>query len=169
MDFIETITLSGQRQYILAAIHHANRRIRVLGTTAHPTHPWVIQAIRNLVMDLGETEQAAAVRFLIPDRDTKYPALIKEILNHTGITTVLSGVRMPRMNAIMQRWVKTLRAELLDPVRWPGTRPISGTRSSCTSGTTTSTAPNRALAAAAPLQELPHPLETDRIERLTIR
>jgi hypothetical protein len=42
MDFIETITLSGQRQYILAAIHHANRQIRVLGTTAHPTRAWVI-------------------------------------------------------------------------------------------------------------------------------
>jgi hypothetical protein len=31
-----------------------------------------------------------------------------------GITTVLTGVRMPRMNAIMERWVKTLRTELLD-------------------------------------------------------
>jgi Integrase core domain len=27
---------------------------------------------------------------------------------------VLTGVQMPRMNAIMKRWVKTLRAELLD-------------------------------------------------------
>jgi hypothetical protein len=27
---------------------------------------------------------------------------------------VLTGVRMPRMNAITERWVKTLRAELLD-------------------------------------------------------
>jgi putative transposase len=29
-DFIETITLTGQRQYILAIIEHANRRIRIL-------------------------------------------------------------------------------------------------------------------------------------------
>jgi transposase InsO family protein len=27
---------------------------------------------------------------------------------------VLTGVRMPRMNAIMERWVKTCRRELLD-------------------------------------------------------
>ena len=33
-DFIETVTLTGQRQYILAVIEHATRRIRVLGTTA---------------------------------------------------------------------------------------------------------------------------------------
>jgi hypothetical protein len=29
--------VSVQRQYILAVIEHASRRIRVLGTTAHPT------------------------------------------------------------------------------------------------------------------------------------
>ena len=39
-DFIETITLNGQRQYILAVIEHATRRIRILGTTAHPTADW---------------------------------------------------------------------------------------------------------------------------------
>jgi putative transposase len=37
VDFIETITLTGQRQYILAVIEHATRRVRVLGTTSHPT------------------------------------------------------------------------------------------------------------------------------------
>ncbi|MEY9926323.1 hypothetical protein ABH926_000945 [Catenulispora sp. GP43] len=36
-DFIETVTLTGQRQYILAVIEHATRRVRVLGSTAHPT------------------------------------------------------------------------------------------------------------------------------------
>ncbi|WP_218136373.1 hypothetical protein [Nonomuraea jiangxiensis] len=45
-DFIEIVTLSGQRQYILAVIEHATRRVRVLGTTAHPSATWVIQAIK---------------------------------------------------------------------------------------------------------------------------
>ncbi|MET8212933.1 hypothetical protein ABZT51_44760, partial [Streptomyces sp. NPDC005373] len=53
MDFIETITLTRQRQYILAVIEHATRRIPVLGTTAHPAAGWVTQAVQNLVMDLG--------------------------------------------------------------------------------------------------------------------
>jgi hypothetical protein len=44
MDFVETVTLTEQRQYILAAIHHASRRVRILGTSAHPTHAWVTQA-----------------------------------------------------------------------------------------------------------------------------
>jgi putative transposase len=70
-DFIETVTLTGQRQYILAIIEHANRRIRILGTTAHPTAGWVTQAIRNLVMDLEDAGRPA--RYRIRDRDRKFP------------------------------------------------------------------------------------------------
>lgn len=46
-DFIETVTLTGARMYILAVIEHASRRIRVIGVTAHPTAAWVTQAARN--------------------------------------------------------------------------------------------------------------------------
>ncbi|MEV4400000.1 hypothetical protein [Nonomuraea sp. NPDC049607] len=102
-DFIETITLNGQRQYILAVIEHTTRRIRVLGTTAHPSANWVIKAIKNLVMDLNDT--GCQARFLIRDRDGKFPALMNEVLAEGGITTVLTGVRMARMNSIMERWV----------------------------------------------------------------
>jgi len=54
-DFIETVTLTGAWMYILAVIEHASRRIRVLGITAHPTAAWVVQAARNLVMDLEDS------------------------------------------------------------------------------------------------------------------
>jgi transposase len=89
-DFIETITLNGQRQYILAVIEHATRRVRVLGTTAHPSASWVIQAIRNLVMDLHDADCRA--RLLLRDRDGKFPALMDEILTEAGIKTVLTGI-----------------------------------------------------------------------------
>ncbi|WP_194891433.1 integrase core domain-containing protein [Catenulispora pinisilvae] len=111
-DFIETVTLTGQRQYVLAVIEHATRRVRVLGTTAHPTAAWVAQAARNLVMDLEDA--GAAVKYLIRDRDAKFPPLFDEILAQAGIQVVLSGIRMPRMNSVMERWVQTCRRELLD-------------------------------------------------------
>ncbi|MGW0810887.1 integrase core domain-containing protein [Nonomuraea sp. NPDC002799] len=111
-DFIEAVTLSGQRQYILAVIEHATRRVRVLGTTAHPSGNWVIQAMKNLVMDLDDAGSRA--RFLLRDRDGKFPALMDEILAEAGIKTVLTGIRMPRMNSIMERWVQSCRHELLD-------------------------------------------------------
>jgi putative transposase len=78
-DFIETVTLNGQRQYIMAVIKHATRRVRVLGTTAHPSVSWVTQAIRNLVMDLDDADCRA--RYLSRDRDGKFPALMDELLD----------------------------------------------------------------------------------------
>ena len=101
-DFIETVTLTGARMYVLTVIEHASRRIRVLGVTAHPTAAWVGQAARNLVMDLQDA--GCQVKYLIRDRDGKYPDTFDAILAHAGIKVVLSGIQVPRMNAIVERW-----------------------------------------------------------------
>jgi transposase InsO family protein len=98
--------------YILAVIEHASRRIRILGATAHPTADWVTQTARNLVMDLEDA--GCQVKYLIRDRDGKYPALFDTVLADAGITIVRSGIRVPRMNAVIERWVRTRRRELLD-------------------------------------------------------
>jgi transposase InsO family protein len=111
-DFFETVTLTGARMYVLAVIEHATRRVRILGATGHPTAAWVAQAVRNLAMDLQDA--GCRARFLIRDRDGKYPALFDTILADAGIEVVLSGVRVPRMNAVMERWIQTCRRELLD-------------------------------------------------------
>ncbi|WP_222721376.1 integrase core domain-containing protein [Actinomadura sp. HBU206391] len=63
-------------------------------------------------MDLEEA--GCTARFLIRDRDGKFPGLFDTVLADAGIKIVLTGVRMPRMNAIMERWVQTCRRELLD-------------------------------------------------------
>jgi transposase InsO family protein len=104
--------VTGRHLFVLAVIEHATRRIRVLGATAHPAAAWVVQAARNLVMDLEDAD--SQTRFMIRDRDGKYPALSGAVLKDAGIEIVLSGVQMPRMNAIMERWVQTCRHELLD-------------------------------------------------------
>ena len=82
-DFFETVTLTGARLYVLAVIEHATRRIRILGATPHPTASWVAQAARNLVMDLEDAGSRA--RFLIRDRDGKFPGLFDAILAEPGI------------------------------------------------------------------------------------
>ncbi|MFI9781050.1 integrase core domain-containing protein [Streptomyces sp. NPDC051956] len=63
-------------------------------------------------MDLADTN--ATITCLIRDRDAKYPALFDETMSDVGIRAVLTGVRIPRMNAIIERWVQTCRHELLD-------------------------------------------------------
>ncbi|MFB9207608.1 integrase core domain-containing protein [Nonomuraea spiralis] len=37
-----------------------------------------------------------------------------KVLAEASITTVLTGIRMPRMNSIMERWVQSCHHELLD-------------------------------------------------------
>jgi hypothetical protein len=111
-DFFETVTLTGARMYVLATIEHTTRRVRILGATAHPTAAWVTQAVRDLAMDLYDA--GCQARYLIRDRDGKYPALFDTVLADTGINVVLSGVQVPRMNAIVERWIQTCRNELLD-------------------------------------------------------
>ncbi len=63
-------------------------------------------------MDLEEA--GAAVKYLIRNRDAKFPPLFDEILAQAWIQVVLSGIRVPRMNSVMARWVQTCRRELLD-------------------------------------------------------
>lgn len=57
-------------------------------------------------MDLDDAGRR--VKYLIRDRDGKYPAIIDQVLADAGITVVLSGVRMPRMNSIMERWIQAM-------------------------------------------------------------
>ena len=92
-DFFEATTLTGAHLYVLAVIEHATRRVRVLGVTAHPTAAWVTQAARNLAMDLEDA--GSQVKYLIRDRDGKYPALFDAILADTGITVVLTECGCP--------------------------------------------------------------------------
>ena len=54
------------------------------------------------------------MRYLIRDCDGKYPALFDTILADLGITVVFSGVQLPRMNSMIERWIQSCRHELLD-------------------------------------------------------
>ncbi len=111
-DFSETRTLTGARLYVFAGIEHSTRRIRILGATAHPTAQWVVQLGRNLLKDLEEAGSKAS--FLIRDRDSKFTTAFAALLTDAGLKVVTTGVRMPRMNSVMERWIQTRRHELLD-------------------------------------------------------
>jgi putative transposase len=166
-DFFETVTLTGQRMYVLAVIEHATRRVRILGATAHPTAAWVSQAVRNLAMDRHDAGSRA--RFLIRDRDGKYPAMYDTILADTRIEVVLSGVQMPRMNAIMERWIQSCRHELLDrTLIWNQAHLLRALHEY--ERHHNSHRPHRGISNARPLHPLPDPItDPDTITRLDIR
>lgn len=165
-DFIETLTLTGQRQYILAAIEHATRRVRIMGTTAHPTAQWVTQAARNLVMDLDDA--GTTLNYLIHDRDGKYPALFDHILNDASIQVVLTGIRMPRMSSLSERWVQTCRHELLNRTLIWNERHLRHALHQFEHHHNTHR-PHQALNQAAPLRATPQPVtDPERITHLNI-
>jgi len=166
-DFFETVTLTGARLYVLAVIEHGTRRIRVLGATPHPVASWVAQAAKNLVMDLEVS--GARARFLIRDRDGKFPGLFDAVLEDAGIKIVLSGVQMPRMNSIMERWVQTCRHELLDrTLIWNQRHLLHALREF--EHFYNQHRPHRTLADAAPLCPLPEPItDPERIAHLDVR
>lgn len=166
-DFLETVTLSGTRMYVLAVIGHANRRVRILGATAHPTESWVAQAVRNLVLDLEDV--CCHARLLIRDRDGKFPVLFDAVLKDAGIEVVLCGVQVPRMNSIMERWVQTCRHELLERILiWNQWHLLHALREF--EQFYNFHRPHQGIANARPLSSLPTPIaDPDKIARLDIR
>jgi putative transposase len=72
------------------------------------------QADAVLACDFFETITLTGARMYVRDRDGKFPALFDTILADAGISVILSGVQVPRMNSIMERWIRTCRHELLD-------------------------------------------------------
>jgi putative transposase len=167
VDFFETVTLTDARMYVLAVIEHATRRVRILGATAHPTAAWVAQAVRNLAMDLQDT--GCRARFLIRDRDGKYPALFDTILADSGIRVVLSGVQMPRTNAIMEQWIQSCQRELLDRMLvWNQAHLLQALHKY--ERHYNAHRPHRGIANARPLHPLPAPItDPDTITALNIR
>lgn len=80
--------------------------------TAKPVTDWVTQQARGISMDL--VDQAAAVKFLIRDRDTEFTRSFDAVFAADGIRIIKTPVRAPRANAICERVVGTIRRECLD-------------------------------------------------------
>ncbi|KJY27644.1 integrase core domain-containing protein, partial [Streptomyces sp. NRRL S-495] len=159
--------LSGARLYVFAVIEHASCRIRVLGVTAHPTAARVARTARNLAMDLEDA--GCRARSLIRDRDGKFPQLFDEALKEAGIEVVLSGVRMPRMNSTMERWVQTCRRERLDRTLIRDRRHLLHALSEFETSYN-GHRPHQGIANARPLHPLPQPItDPGQIARLDIR
>jgi transposase len=112
LDFFTADLLNGTKVYVLAAIEHGTRRVRILGATGHPVQSWVVQQARNLLMDLDDSGKS--VKFVLHDRDATFTAAFDAVFRAAGARVVRSAIQAPRMNSIMERWIGSCRRELLD-------------------------------------------------------
>ena len=112
VNFLHVDTVLLKRLYVLVFIEHGMRRMHLGGVTAHPTGAWTVQQARNLALDLNERFED--FRFLIRDRGSNFTAAFDAVFHATGATILRTAVQAPRMNAICERLVGTLRRELLD-------------------------------------------------------
>jgi transposase len=114
VDFLHVDTVLLKRIYVLVFIEHGNRRMHLGGVTTHPTGDWTVQQARNLALTLGARFED--IRFLIHDRGLNFTASFDAVFHATGTRILRTAVQAPRMNAICERLVGTLRREILDRV-----------------------------------------------------
>ncbi len=101
-----------RRYYLLFVIDIPTRRVFYAGITDHPTGEWTTQAARNLFLRHGDA--LAGCKALARDRGSQFTAAFDEVFRSEQIKILKTPVRTPVANAFAERWIGTLRRELLD-------------------------------------------------------
>jgi putative transposase len=89
-DFFTVETVWLKRLYVLVFLSLATRRVEFVACTANPDTAWMLQQARNLLMELDHRE--GRVRFLIHDRDKKFPRAFDAIFASEGIRVLRTPV-----------------------------------------------------------------------------
>ncbi len=111
-DFFTVETAWLERLHVLFFLEIGSRRVHYAGCTRHPTAAWVVQQARNLAGTLQD--EGRELKFLLRDRDAKFPAAFDEVFRSEGLRIIRLPYRAPRANAYAERWVGTARREALD-------------------------------------------------------
>jgi putative transposase len=108
--------------YVLFFMHLASRKVHVAGVTPHPDQSWILQVGRNATMvDWGFLEPG---QYLIHDRDGKFFPAFQQLIDAAGVTRVPLPARSPNLNAYAERWVRSVKEEVLSQLILFGERSL---------------------------------------------
>ena len=111
-DFATADTAMLRRYYLLFFIDITNRQVFYAGIMTNPTGPWTTQAARNLF--LRHSNQLTEARALVRDRGSQFVDAFDEVFRTEGMKICKTPIRTPVANSFAERWIGTLRRELLD-------------------------------------------------------
>ena len=106
-------TLGGLVEYfVLFFIQPSTRQVHIAGISAHPDGLWMAQQARNLCLFFAEQPEPA--EYVVCDHDGKFTEEFRVILKSEDIEVVRTAVRAPNQNAYAERFVQSIKTELLD-------------------------------------------------------
>jgi transposase InsO family protein len=109
---VEVLTLKGLvTYYVLFFIHLESRRVSLAGMTPYLGQEWMEQQARNATME--EWGFLRGCRYLLHDRDTKFCASFRELIESGSVTTIRLPARSPNLNSFAERWVRSMKEECL--------------------------------------------------------
>jgi transposase InsO family protein len=111
MDFFTVPTLTFGILYCFFVINHDLRRIVHCNITRNPNALWVTLQLHE-TWEYGQQPQ----RFLIFDRDAKFSADVVSTVKAIGPQPIRTAFRSPWQNGIAERWIGSVRRDLLDHV-----------------------------------------------------
>ena len=109
-DFFTVPTLTFRVLYCFFVIEHQRRQILHFNVTANPTSEWIVQQLREAL------PLPCPYRYIVFDRDRKFDVEVRKFLKASGIQAVRTSVRSPWQNGVAERWVGSIRREMLDHV-----------------------------------------------------
>src|SRR5881227_2853521 len=107
-DLLTVQTLTFKTLYVLVFIAHGRRQLMHVNVTANPTAAWVWRQV------IEATPWGRKPRHLLRDRDAVYGRDFRARARRIGIAAIATPVRSPRANAVIERFIGTLRRECLD-------------------------------------------------------
>lgn len=115
IDFFSKMiwTPTGLRQvFVLAFMHVGSRRVFCTPCTFKPHLRWMVSQACELVKQAEEAK--LSIKYMVRDRDGIFVEAFERVFTDGECEIVKTAVRAPNQNAFIERWVNSIKFEVLN-------------------------------------------------------